>query len=252
MDQGPRPRAGRARRRVRWCADLGPSAAMSRPLGASDNNAGRTAVDWSTRDLNDIPTRPRTTGGPAGPTRPEGPARPPTRRDPRRPSATARPETETLDAVRRLGPAVRRTARSTAGIPSRPVGATSPARRRPTAGEARRRRRGQLAGRARRQTSRYAFHGRRRACWRWSAWSGRRRFRVRRSGGRGRDGRLRHAGRARRAALAGEPARRAGSTAWAGPALRPRGGSAGRPARPTRRSRSRPSTSWAGRTGCAS
>ncbi|MGW3894984.1 hypothetical protein ACWD6L_07275 [Micromonospora profundi] len=67
---------------------------------------GRAAVDWSTRDRDDGASRPRATGGPAGPTRPTGPGRPPTRRDPRRPAAALRPEGEALDVVRRAGPAV--------------------------------------------------------------------------------------------------------------------------------------------------
>ncbi|MFG1648771.1 type II secretion system F family protein [Micromonospora sp. NPDC049275] len=71
--------------------------------GASPSSGGRTAVAWSTRDLDGSPSRPRATGGPGGSTRPAGPARPPIRRDPRRPAATARPETEALETVEHPG-----------------------------------------------------------------------------------------------------------------------------------------------------
>ncbi|MEU7840318.1 hypothetical protein AB0B39_05025 [Micromonospora sp. NPDC049114] len=77
--------------------------ALSYPPGASTSVSGRTVVAWSTRDLDDSPSRPRATGGPGGSTRPAGPARPPIRRDPRRPAATARPETETIEAVEHPG-----------------------------------------------------------------------------------------------------------------------------------------------------
>ncbi|MET8278740.1 hypothetical protein [Micromonospora sp. NPDC005174] len=66
---------------------------LARPTGASAISSGRTAVAWSTRDLDDSPGRSRAAGGPEGPTRPAGPARPPARRDSRRPAATVRPET---------------------------------------------------------------------------------------------------------------------------------------------------------------
>ncbi|MEU4333427.1 hypothetical protein AB0F59_02240 [Micromonospora lupini] len=79
------------------------SGALPYPSGASTSSGGRTAVAWSTRDLDGSPSRPRATGGPGGSTRPAGPARPPIRRDPRRPAATARPETETLEAVEHPG-----------------------------------------------------------------------------------------------------------------------------------------------------
>ncbi|MET8083956.1 hypothetical protein [Micromonospora sp. NPDC005237] len=77
--------------------------ALSYPPGTSASSSGRAVVAWSTRDLDDSPSRPRATGGPGGSTRPAGPARPPIRRDPRRPAATARPETETLVAVEHPG-----------------------------------------------------------------------------------------------------------------------------------------------------
>ncbi|WP_405428103.1 type II secretion system F family protein [Micromonospora sp. NBC_00617] len=77
--------------------------ALSYPPGAWASGSGRTVVAWSTRDLDDSPGRPRATAGPGGSTRPAGPARPPIRRDPRRPAATARPETETLEAVEHPG-----------------------------------------------------------------------------------------------------------------------------------------------------
>ncbi|MGC4854448.1 hypothetical protein ACLQ24_13875 [Micromonospora sp. DT4] len=70
---------------------------LAQPTAASAISSGRTAVAWSTRDLDDAPGRSWATGGPEGPTRPAGPARPPARRDSRRPAATARPET--LEAV---------------------------------------------------------------------------------------------------------------------------------------------------------
>ncbi|MFG3553692.1 type II secretion system F family protein [Micromonospora sp. NPDC047557] len=76
---------------------------LSYPPGTSASSSRPAAVAWSTRDLDDSPSRPRATGGPGGSTRPAGPARPPIRRDPRRPAATARPETETLEAVEHPG-----------------------------------------------------------------------------------------------------------------------------------------------------
>ncbi|MEV4825450.1 hypothetical protein [Micromonospora sp. NPDC049274] len=76
---------------------------LSYTPGASASSGGRTAVAWSTRDLDGSTSRPRATGGPGGSTRPAGPARPPIRRDPRRPAATARPETETLETVEHPG-----------------------------------------------------------------------------------------------------------------------------------------------------
>ncbi|MGC4768045.1 hypothetical protein ACLQ25_03550 [Micromonospora sp. DT44] len=69
-------------------------------LAQPTSSSGRTAVAWSTRDLDDSPGRSRAIGGPAGPTRPAGPARPPARRDSRRPSAVAGPEAETRKEAR--------------------------------------------------------------------------------------------------------------------------------------------------------
>jgi hypothetical protein len=97
---------------VEWIRDL--ARGQDRPIEALDGVAasaqpgvlaqptpsgGRTAVAWSSRDLDDGPARSRATGGPAGPTRPAGPGRPPARRDSRRPSAIAGPEAGTLKAV---------------------------------------------------------------------------------------------------------------------------------------------------------
>ncbi|MEU7926640.1 hypothetical protein [Micromonospora sp. NPDC049107] len=90
-----------ARGQDRPTEDLGGTAASADPgaLVQPGAGSGRTAVAWSTRDLDDSPGRSRATGGPEGPTRPAGPARPPARRDSRRPAAIARPEAGAPAAV---------------------------------------------------------------------------------------------------------------------------------------------------------
>ena len=223
-------------------------AAISRPLGASDSNAGRT----------------RSTGRPGTST---------TSRPGRgRPAAPQGPPVHWARLVRRAGeilgvrppPPGRRPKpwtpygvsarpwsqpRSTAGIRSRPVGATSPARRRPTAGEARTSTAEASWPASPTETSRYAFDGRRRACWCWSAWWAPASVPCPAA----RWPRSRWPATARwpyaPCCAGGRTATPTGSPARVGPALRPRGRPAGGPARPTDPRDRRASTGWAVRTG---